>query len=214
MLKLPRFLRWTAVPLVIAMAFAAGLRWGGKPGRSAMPPDVAGFLWPLLPPMEPFMLRDTRGEEFGEAHLRGKWTLLTFGYTRCGDLCAATLKFLHEARRDLREVPSWHARGQVAFVSVDAARDAPAALRRYVDRFDPQFLAATASPAQLHLLTRQVGVQVMKISGEAPSDYWFELSPVIFLISPNLEVVGEFLPPLTTTGFVRDVTQIVEFIAR
>ncbi len=214
MLKLPRFLRWTAVLLVVAMAFAAGLRWGVKPGRSAMPPDVAGFLWPLLPPMEPFLLRDTRGEGFGEARLHGKWTLLTFGYTRCGDLCAETLKFLHEARHGLAEVPTWRTRGQVAFVSVDEARDEPAALRRYVDRFDPQFLAATGSPEQIHLLTRQVGVHVMKVSGEAPADYWFELSPVIFLISPNLEVVGEFLPPLTTTGFIRDVTRIIEFIER
>ena len=64
-----------------------------------------------------------------------------FGYTNCPDICqvvmatiASALTRLDEADRD---------RVEVVFVTTDPARDDEAALRTYLDRFDPSFVGLT-----------------------------------------------------------------------
>ena len=54
-------------------------------------------------------------------------------------------------------------RPQVVFVSVDAKRDTPAQLAKYVPYFDPEFLGVTAAdqPA-IEALARKLGVAVSR----------------------------------------------------
>jgi protein SCO1 len=64
-------------------------------------------------------------------------TLLFFGYTHCPDLCPTTMADLALARDMLG--PETRDRVQVVFVTEDPARDTPATLREWLDRFDPEF---------------------------------------------------------------------------
>jgi protein SCO1/2 len=92
---------------------------------------------PLAPPTQ--TLRDTAGRAFSvAASSREQLTLLFFGYTHCPDVCPTTVRDLAEARgrlpSDLRD------RVTVVVVTEDPERDKPAALRRWLDRFDPTFV--------------------------------------------------------------------------
>lgn len=196
--------------VVALLAFAAGGYWAAE--RTREPPALAGFLWPQPPLLQPFALTADDGSAFTEAALAGRWTLIFFGYTHCPDICPTTLATLKSAYDELATLPAFARRGQVLFVSVDAERDTPAVLRRYLDYFEPAFRAATAPPEQLHLLTRQLAAEFTRISGEGADDVWYDHSATVLLVAPDLAVVGEFLPPHDAAELARATRAIIEFI--
>jgi len=72
-----------------------------------------------------FSLHDQSGAEFTDANLRGRWTMLYFGYSRCRSACPVALPALAGASETL------HERGvsaRAVFVDIDAA-PAPIRLR-------------------------------------------------------------------------------------
>lgn len=91
-----------------------------------------------------FTLKTARGD-FTLSQQRGRAVVLFFGYTHCSDVCPTTLaKLAHTIR----------ARGlagsvRVAFVTVDPRRDTAAALARYVQLFDSNFVGLTGDPRRL-----------------------------------------------------------------
>jgi len=93
-----------------------------------------------------FTLTDQDGRPFHLADERGHAVAIFFGYTRCPDICPATLAHLASARRAMG------ASGQatrVLFITVDPARDTPGRLKVYLARFDPSFVGLTGTQAQL-----------------------------------------------------------------
>jgi protein SCO1/2 len=107
----------------------------------------------LRPPNEPipFDATDVTGVDWGRdfqligddgrarelADFRGKVVALCFGYTRCPDVCPATMATLAQA---VRLLGPDGARVQALFVTVDPRHDSPALLGRYVRTFDENFL--------------------------------------------------------------------------
>jgi len=72
-----------------------------------------------------FSLIDQQGKVFGSADLRGRWSLLFFGYTNCPYFCPTTLTTLAAMQKRLRAAKA-PVLPQVIFMSVDAKRDTPA----------------------------------------------------------------------------------------
>ena len=130
--------------LLLAVAVAGGL----LAARLLSPrPPAALATGTLLAParrLADFSLIDNRGRPFGPANLRGHWSLMFFGYTQCPDFCPATLTTLAAVEKQLRAAKVV-ALPQVIFVSLDAKRDTPAQLNRYVPNFDPEFIGLTAA---------------------------------------------------------------------
>jgi protein SCO1/2 len=84
-----------------------------------------------------FSLADSGGRKLTLEDEKGRFVLLTFGYTHCPDACPATLARLAQVRRfldkDAQDV-------QVLFVTIDPERDTGPFLERYVRTFDPTFI--------------------------------------------------------------------------
>lgn len=197
--------------LMVLAAFAVGYIVGGNAARNPTIPAVPGIVWPPPPVLEPFELVDADGGRFDEKRLRGKWTLLFFGYTHCPDICPttlATLKRIDEALRDSRE---YQARGQVVFISVDGERDTSEQLKTYTGYFNPDFIAASAPTERLHKLTRQFGIRIVRVSTDDPNEYWFDHPASILLIGPDTRVVGEFVPPLVGEDIASQIRQILDW---
>ncbi len=88
-----------------------------------------------------FTLTDQDGQPWTLSHVRGHQAVaLFFGYTHCPDVCPTTLAHLAQARRMLG---ADGADLRIVFVTVDAARDTPAVLKRYVSLFDPSVVGLT-----------------------------------------------------------------------
>ena len=81
-------------------------------------------------PLSDFALKNHFGEPANLDNLRGRHTLLAFGFLHCPDICPMTLDEMRRVRGMLGA-----AAGQIqfVFVSVDGARDSPDALRHYFD---------------------------------------------------------------------------------
>lgn len=202
---------WLGFVLVAAFAFAIGYLAAPHKPDLRLPPTVAGFIWPPPPPLAPFRLSDTSGAVFDTSRLSDHWTLVFFGYTHCPDICPTTMLTLSQIHERLKTHVLFKQRGQVLFVSVDAARDTPQQLRQYTDHFDPSFIAATASSADLHQLTGQFGVQIVRVSGGTDDEYWFDHPASILLIGPDQRLAGVFAPPLVVDDIAEQVRQIVDW---
>jgi len=87
-------------------------------------------------------LTDSRGEPFQlSSRLEAEVTLVFFGYTRCPDICQVVMANVSSALSRLE--PEQAEQVALWFVTTDPARDDPATLRRYLDRFDPAFEGLT-----------------------------------------------------------------------
>ena len=83
-------------------------------------------------------LADTSGRMRRLEDFRGKAVVLFFGFTHCPDVCPTTLADLATVMKTLGPDAE---RVQVLFVTVDPERDTPEQLAKYVQAFDPRFLA-------------------------------------------------------------------------
>ncbi|MFM8990704.1 MAG: SCO family protein, partial [Alphaproteobacteria bacterium] len=94
----------------------------------------------------PFSLVDQDGRRVTEASYSGRALAIFFGFTHCPDVCPAALARMEEL---LDALGPDAARLQPLFVSVDPARDTPAALKEYVAHFSPRIVALTGTEAEV-----------------------------------------------------------------
>lgn len=202
---------WLAMMLIAGLAFAAGIGlsyWHNA--RDDIPP-IDGLLWPNPPAVPEVNLVRDDGTPFKLADLRGKWTLMFFGFTHCPDVCPTTLDMLAQVHTILKESPPYGAQGQVVFVSVDPQRDEPAQLAQYVQYFHRDFIGVTGPEAELKSLTRALGVLFMKIA-EGGSDYTVDHSAGVFFIDPAGRLVSVLTPPHTADSVIARFKAISAFI--
>ena len=195
--------------LIIGLAVVALLAgfWGGQiwnnggagsvsSGRVLVVPD--GFPGTVLPggkALPEFSLQDDHGKPFALANLKGKWTLLFFGYTHCPDVCPTTLGTLKNAWDRLSQSAAGVKDLQVVFVSVDPERDSVEHLREYVDYFDPAFTAVTGSQDALMTLSRSVGAIYAATRADDKGNYLVDHTAAIFVIDPQGRFSALLSPP-------------------
>ena len=125
---------------LLAAGFLVALTVGCRPpsfhGTTYEPPEAAPAV----------VLQRADGGKFSLADQHGSVVLLYFGYTHCPDVCPTTLSDWKRVKSDLGRDAS---QVRFVFISVDPDRDDPATLQRYVARFDPEFIGATADSATL-----------------------------------------------------------------
>lgn len=115
-------------------------------------------------------LTDTSGQPFDlAASTAGRLTLVYFGYTRCPDVCPVNMALAADAlallpAADRRQVA-------VVFVTTDPSRDTPSVIRRWLDRFDPDFIGLTGTPAQIHQAEQEVAMPLSYADALPGSSY-------------------------------------------
>jgi protein SCO1/2 len=154
-----------------------------------------------------FSLIDQHGKVFGSANLHGRWSLLFFGYTNCPDFCPTTLTTLAAMQKSLRasgaELP------QVIFVSVDAKRDTPAQMAKYVPYFDPEFIGLTARDQPgIEAVAKKLGVAVI-IQPANDGNYTVDHSGAIFVINPSGRLTAILTGPFSSAALQSDFQRIV-----
>src|SRR3546814_2754483 len=88
----------------------------------------------------PFTLVDHTGRQVTEETLKGKWSLIYFGYTYCPDVCPTSLSVMSQALDALGPLAD---RVTPVFVTVDPERDTVEQLALYQQSFHPSFLMLT-----------------------------------------------------------------------
>lgn len=150
------------------------------------------FLFESVRDIGDFSLIDDNGNAFTAADLRGKWSLLFFGYTYCPDICPTTMAQLNQFHKELdkRYVDDT----QIILVSVDPARDDAAKLHEYVRYFNPQFRGVTGDFLALQQFATALSVPFAKVPGGG-DNYLIEHSGNVAIIDPRGHYIGFFKAP-------------------
>ncbi len=133
-------------------------------------------------PGGPFTLVDQDGRAVDQSALNGKWSVVFFGYTFCPDYCPTTLTTLGKAMDQLgpkaKDV-------QVVFITVDPARDTPAAMKSYISSrvFPKNIVGLTGTPAQIAKVAKAYGVYYQKEG--TGSTYSMDHSTALYLMDPQ-----------------------------
>ena len=177
----------------------------------APPASLSGVLRPEYRLLAPFELTDQRQKPFNEQNLKGKWSMVFFGYLSCPDVCPLTLHELNLFWRLLADETGAAADElQVVFVSVDPARDSTQQLGDFVGHFNENFVAVTAEKSQIDRLARQFGAGYIIEEETSPGQYLVTHTSAIFLVDPLGRSVATFSQPhyaSTLHAHYRRITQ-------
>jgi protein SCO1/2 len=175
----------TVRPLVIVASFAASLLvglvimlWalGGLRGVTA-PAAIGG----------PFQLTDQAGQTVTDQNLKGKPTLIFFGFTHCPDVCPTSLFEISEVLKAMGKDAD---RVNALFVSVDPERDTAAAMKDYLSSFDPHLQGLTGNPESIAKVLSAYRVYSKKVPLK-DGDYTMDHTALIYLMDRD----GRFVSP-------------------
>lgn len=133
-------------------------------GQVVLTPDADGLEGvrldqPYTAPVAP--LTDVDGASYSLADSTDKpLTLVFFGYTSCPDICTIVMSSLASAVNRLTDAE--RAEVDVVFVTTDPAVDDAEKVRRYVGRFDPDFIGLTGELDTIVANARSLAVAVEK----------------------------------------------------
>ncbi len=176
--------------------------------QQTVPQLVTGTWLEPSRPLADFTLIDSQGRKFGSANLRGHWTIMFFGYTNCPDFCPTTLSTLAALDKQLR-TQQGAVLPQVVFVSVDAKRDTPAQLAKYVPYFDPSFVGLTAADQpSIEAVAKKLGVAVI-ITPTEGGNYTVDHSGELFVLDPAGRLAALLTGPFTVQALAADWQRII-----
>jgi protein SCO1/2 len=200
-----KFLSLTLFCIVGIAGIAASSLWRHR--ATAVDLTTGTFITPSRE-LADFSLIDLQGRVFGSANLRGHWSMLFFGYTNCPDLCPTTLTTLAAMQKRLRAAKA-AVLPQVIFVSVDAKRDTPAQMAKYVPYFDPEFIGLTAADQpSIEAVARKLGVSVI-IQPATDGNYSVDHSGAIFVLNPDGRLTAVLSGPFGVEALQGDFQRIV-----
>ena len=138
----------------------------------------------------PFTLTDHTGKRVTEKDFAGKFTLVFFGYTSCPDICPAELQVISAALDQLGE----RAKNVTPlFITVDPERDTVKKMAGYVGNFHERLVGLTGSAEDIRAVVKTYRIYSDKVDdGHSSSDYLFDHSSVVYLMSPSGEYLAHF----------------------
>jgi protein SCO1/2 len=175
----------TARPLVIATAFAASLVVGllvmfwamGGVSKVAQPAAIGG----------PFALTDQNGKTVTDQSLKGKPTLIFFGYTHCPDVCPTALFEMSEVLRAMGKDAD---KVNAYFISVDPERDTQASMKDYLSSFDPRLEGLVGNADETAKVITAYRVYTKKVPTK-DGDYSVDHTALVYLMDRD----GRFVSP-------------------
>ncbi len=196
---------WVAWGAAALCAALAGF-WVARHLESPAPELTSGTWLAQRRVLPDFALTDDVGRPLTLRELRGRPTLVFFGFTNCPDVCPTTLARLAQTAK-AAALPQL----RVLFISVDPARDTPETLGRYVHAFDPRFTGATGTAAAIDNLTREFGVAVQRVDLGA-GQYTMDHSAAVFLLDDQARIVGILTPPFNAGQIAADLRRVAPLL--
>lgn len=179
-----RLIAWALVAMLAVLAGAATLQRTvfaerGRPPVAAMP-SLGGA----------FTMRDQAGTAVSEKDLRGRPSLIFFGFTHCPDICPTAL---NDVSGWLKALGGESERLQVFFVTVDPERDDAETMARYVSIFDPRIRALIGTEAELAAMAEKWRVVYRRVPLSG-GGYTMDHTASFFLMDAEGRFAGTISP--------------------
>lgn len=168
--------------------------------------DAGIILLPQSRAIPALQMTDQDGQPVSLDQLKGKWSVLFFGYTFCPDICPTTLAQLRQIKAELPKASV--ARLQVILVSVDPQRDTPAKLKEYLGYFDQDFRGFNAPVPVLRDFAKAVSMPYVEPDTRKPN-YTVSHSGNLALIGPDGTQRGFIRAPFNTQKLVAQLPGVI-----
>jgi protein SCO1/2 len=138
-----------------------------------------------------------------------------FGYTRCPDICPATLAILNKTYEIIEtfnlppsQVP------QVIFISIDSEFDNHTYTRvnNYAKSFNKHFIGLSGSKNHIANLAKSMGVVYQTVGlndDDVDINYMYDHSSTVFLINPKGQLQAIFTAPHKAENLARDYKTLI-----
>lgn len=149
-------------------------------------------------------LLDKNGAAFTKENLKGKWSLVFFGFTHCPDICPTTLATLNQFYKTMKKEPAHRVlldSTRIILASVDPARDTPAVLNEYVNYFNPNFQAVTGEFLSIYNFATNLNAPFKKVV--QTDDYTVDHSSYIFVLNDRGDYQGFIKPPINVDELMK-----------
>lgn len=194
-------MRVAALSVVLCAALgSAGCSHQGEPWQLT---DVSGH----LPDLD-FTLTGDDGRPVAADTLKGRVSLVYFGYTHCPDVCPETMgrlmQVIGKLGPDAQNV-------RILFVSVDPARDTPSALHDYVGAFDSQHaFGLTGTDTQIEQMARHYRVAYQMEKRDPNGNYEVTHSSAVYIFDARNRARLLATDHDSPDVIARDVRRIIE----
>ncbi|RYO89468.1 hypothetical protein DL766_009540 [Monosporascus sp. MC13-8B] len=138
-----------------------------------------------------FELIDHEGRPFSSEDLKGKYSLVYFGFTHCPDICPEEL----DKMARMFDIVEAERPGAVkpVFITCDPERDDPKVLKSYLREFHPGFIGLTGTYEQIKAVCKAYRVYFSTPRDVKPGqDYLVDHSIYFYLMDPE----GDFVEAL------------------
>jgi len=129
-----------------------------------------------------FKLFDTSGNEVTQESLKGKISLMYFGYGHCPDTCPAALHNITEALNMLQ--PAELSSLQIFFITLDPERDNASYLKKFISGFHSKIIALIGSPEEIAKISKEYKVYSSK-GASSGGEYLIDHSSLIYLMGKD-----------------------------
>ncbi|RDL36105.1 Thioredoxin-like protein [Venustampulla echinocandica] len=159
----------------------------------------------------PFELVDQHGKPFTDADMKGKYSLVYFGFSHCPDICPEELDKMGQMidivnASSLRK-PSTPPLLPI-FITCDPARDTPAVLDAYLSEFHDGLIGLTGTWEQTKDVCKKYRVYFSTPPGVKPGeDYLVDHSIYFYLMDPEgdfVEAIGRQHSPQQAASIILD----------
>ena len=174
---------------------------------------AAGWIaWDAAHPDRPaiggsFSLIDQNGQTVTSESLKGKPTLIYFGYTYCPDVCPTSLLLMETAIEKLG--PDAAKKVNLVFITIDPERDTQKLIKDYVSNFSPTFIGLTGTPEQVTAAARAYRVYYQKVPGKDGAPYLMDHSSIVYLLDRNGRFVTHFTHEAKAEAIAAGVERLI-----
>jgi protein SCO1/2 len=135
----------------------------------------------------PFRLIDQDGRTVTEADLKGRPSLVFFGFTHCPDVCPTTLFDISQIMAALGPDAD---RTRAVFITVDPERDTQEVLKGYLSSFDPHVSGLTGDLPAITQVAKEYRAYFKKVPLDG-GDYTMDHTAITYLMDKE----GRFVSP-------------------
>ncbi|KAH9208740.1 SCO1/SenC-domain-containing protein [Leptodontidium sp. 2 PMI_412] len=145
-----------------------------------------------------FELVDQRGEGWGDGRMKGRYSLVYFGFSHCPDICPEELDKMARMIDLVNASPVLTSTSLPPllpiFITCDPARDTPAVLAEYLSEFHKDIVGLTGTWEQIKDVCKKYRVYFSTPAGvKQGEDYLVDHSIYFYLMDPEgdfVEAIG------------------------
>jgi protein SCO1/2 len=153
-----------------------------------------------------FILTDHKGNEFSSELLKGKTSIIYFGFTNCPMICPTALNNMSLAMKELGEDAK---KITPVFITTDPERDTSEAIADYISNFDSSFIGLTGTKEQLEKAYDAYKVYAKKVELDGEDGYDMNHSSIIYIMNTDGEYVSHFTHQSPPEAVVKKLREII-----